>query len=127
MRIDEIASAEDQIALFKLITDKVWQALGDQQRAEAETKAAQPLKAKLAKKNNTGMAGTKRVAFSKPNNTQQQNPIFIPAQNPIRPREFNQGKIPAPAATKIMSRENPAIGSKTHETDDFRSINKSTT
>ena len=47
MRIDEIASAEDQIALFKLITDKVWQTLGDQQRAEAETKAAQPLKAKL--------------------------------------------------------------------------------
>jgi len=47
MRIDEIASAEDQIALFKLITDKVWQALGDQQRAEAETKAAQPLKAKV--------------------------------------------------------------------------------
>ena len=47
MRINEIASAEDQIALFKLITDKVWQALGDQQRADAETKAAQPLKAKL--------------------------------------------------------------------------------
>jgi len=31
MRINEIASAEDQIALFKIITDKVWQALGDQQ------------------------------------------------------------------------------------------------
>ncbi len=47
MRINEIASAEDQIALFKLITDKVWQALGDQQRADAEAKVAQPLKAKL--------------------------------------------------------------------------------
>ena len=47
MRINEIASAEDQIALFKLITDKVWQALGDQQHAEANRKAAQPLKAKL--------------------------------------------------------------------------------
>ena len=47
MRINEIASAEDQIALFKLITDKVWQALGDQQHADAETKAAQPLKSKL--------------------------------------------------------------------------------
>ena len=47
MRINEIASAEDQIALFKLITDKVWQALGDKQRADAETKAAQPLKYKL--------------------------------------------------------------------------------
>jgi hypothetical protein len=47
MRFDEIASAEDQIALFKLITDKVWQALGDQQRADADAKAAEPLKAKL--------------------------------------------------------------------------------
>ncbi len=47
MRICEIAGAEDQIALFKLITDKVWQALGDQQRADAEAKAVQPLKAKL--------------------------------------------------------------------------------
>ena len=47
MRINEIASAEDQIALFKLITDKVWQALGDQQHAEANRKAAQPLKSKL--------------------------------------------------------------------------------
>ena len=47
MRINEIASAEDQIALFRLITDKVWQALGDQQRADAETKARQPSKAKL--------------------------------------------------------------------------------
>ncbi len=47
MRIDEIASAEDQIALFKLISDKVWQALGDQQRAKAETKARQLLKTKL--------------------------------------------------------------------------------
>ncbi len=47
MRIDEIASAEDQIALFKLITDKVWQALGDQQRAEVDAKDKQPLKTKL--------------------------------------------------------------------------------
>ena len=47
MRIDEIASAEDQIALFKLITDKVWQSLADQQNAEANRKSAQPLKSKL--------------------------------------------------------------------------------
>ena len=47
MRINEIASAEDQIALFKLITDKVWQSLEDQQNAEANRKAAQPLKSKL--------------------------------------------------------------------------------
>jgi hypothetical protein len=47
MRIDEIASAEDQIALFKLITDKVWQALADEQQANAEAKARRSSKAKL--------------------------------------------------------------------------------
>ena len=47
MRIDEIVSAEDQIALFKLITDKVWQSLAELERAEAWTKAQQPLKATL--------------------------------------------------------------------------------
>lgn len=46
MRIDEIASAEDQIALFKLITDKVWQAIADQQRIEANAKARQAEKSK---------------------------------------------------------------------------------
>jgi hypothetical protein len=35
----EIASAEEQIALFKLVTDKVWQSLADQKRQEAEQRA----------------------------------------------------------------------------------------
>jgi len=39
VRIDEFASAEEQIALFKLVTDKVWQSLADQARAQAEQRA----------------------------------------------------------------------------------------
>lgn len=46
MRIAEIASAEDQIALFKLVTDKVWVSLADQQRIENERKQQQKLSAK---------------------------------------------------------------------------------
>jgi hypothetical protein len=36
MRIFEIASAEEQIALFKLITDKVWQSLADEKKKQDE-------------------------------------------------------------------------------------------
>ena len=47
MRLDEFANAEDQMALWKLINDNVWQAIEtqrQQQAREAQTKAA---KAKL--------------------------------------------------------------------------------
>jgi len=72
MRIDEVAGAEDQIALFKLITDKVWQSLGDQQRAEAEVKAAQPLKAKLRVKAPPKQPEPRRLLLNKPVIKQQQ-------------------------------------------------------
>ncbi len=97
MRIDEIASAEDQIALFKLITDKVWQALGDQQRADADAKAAEPLKAKLklpdAKRAvpQTVYPATKHVARA----ASQAKPKTIP----IRSQPFNQ----QPKATQAHS------------------------
>jgi hypothetical protein len=45
MRMIEIASPEEQIALFKLITDKVWAALAQQQG-----QAKQKLKSKLRTK-----------------------------------------------------------------------------
>lgn len=40
MRIFEIASAEEQIELWKLISNSVWQSLQQQQRAEQQRKAA---------------------------------------------------------------------------------------
>ena len=45
MRLIEFASAEEQITLFKLITDKVWQSLADQQRQQAEQAAIEQLSA----------------------------------------------------------------------------------
>lgn len=39
MRVCEIASAEEQIELWKLVTNSVWQALARQQRAEQQRRA----------------------------------------------------------------------------------------
>ena len=86
MRINEIASAEDQIALFKLITDKVWQALGDQQRAEDEATAAQPLKAKL--KLNSPKKSKPPAARPTPKHTVKVANLTIPKAQPASTQPF---------------------------------------
>ncbi len=47
MRLMEIASAEEQMALWKLVNDNVWAAINQQARDEAERKAAAQRAAKL--------------------------------------------------------------------------------
>lgn len=50
MRLLEIASAEEQIALFKLVSDSVWAALTTQQQQQAEEEAAKKAAAKAKPK-----------------------------------------------------------------------------
>jgi len=47
MRIDEVASAEEQMALWKLINDNVWQAIETQRQQQAREAQAKAAKAKL--------------------------------------------------------------------------------
>ncbi len=47
MRIDEIASAEEQMALWRLINDNVWQAIETQRQQQAQAAQAKAGKAKL--------------------------------------------------------------------------------
>ena len=47
MRLLEIASAEEQMALWKLVNDNVWAAINQQARDEAERKATAQRTAKL--------------------------------------------------------------------------------
>ena len=47
MRIDEFASAEEQMALWKLVNDKVWQAIETQRQQQAQAAQAKAAKAKL--------------------------------------------------------------------------------
>ena len=47
MRLDEFASAEEQMALWKLINDNVWQAIETQRQQQAREAQAKAAKAKL--------------------------------------------------------------------------------
>ena len=47
MRINEIASAEDQMALWRLVSDNVWQAIETQRQQQAQAEQAKAAKAKL--------------------------------------------------------------------------------
>jgi hypothetical protein len=47
MRINEIASAEDQMALWRLVSDSVWQAIETQRQQQAQEQKAKAAKAKL--------------------------------------------------------------------------------
>jgi hypothetical protein len=125
MRIDEIASAEDQIALFKLITDKVWQALGDQQRVDAEAKAQQPSKAKLTAKTNARVSTAKRITPAKPKKPQPQKALAVQQQQPPQaqtPKQQAQSSKP----TKQFSITNPSNGSISQVVDDESLMKKLT-
>lgn len=114
MRIYEIASAEDQIALFKLITDKVWQALGDQQRADAQAKAAQPLKAKLKPKVPVRTQFAKRFPAAKPKVPQPPKPSASQSRPTLQQRLDTQQLIPL---TKQFNAQRLSNGSKTQNFD----------
>ncbi len=120
MRICEIANAEDQIALFKLITDKVWQSLSDQQRAEADAKAAQPLKAKLK------AATTKKpkppAARPLPNlAARAANPTVLKAQPARQPQALKQPQNIQSPSTKQKQNSNRDKEPEPADFDEFNS------
>jgi hypothetical protein len=61
MRIVEIASAEEQLALWKLISDNVWSTISQQARTEAQQKAAAAAKVALKPKKPKSLKSRKRV------------------------------------------------------------------
>lgn len=85
MRIVEFASAEEQIALWKLISDSVWQALSAQQRQEAERKQAQKLRKPKA-------AGARKKALAMP-------PV------PVPPKQQPQPPTPQKTLAQVQGRQ----------------------
>ncbi len=115
MRIDEIASAEDQIALFKLITDKVWQSLAELERADAEAKAQQPLKAKLTAKTNARAYATKRAAPAKIKQAQLPKTSTVKYQQLPQSQTSKQQVQPGQSA-KQFNTPNSSFDSKLQKT-----------
>ncbi len=120
MRIDEIASAEDQIALFKLITDKVWQALDDQQRAEYEAKATKPLKSQLGlsplKSPNPTTARPTLKPAARPAPEAKPNRQSIASKTLVKQPQTDQSQ-----STKEKASLTSSNGSQSSDSDDSRS------
>ncbi|NCV32737.1 MAG: hypothetical protein EBZ03_12545 [Betaproteobacteria bacterium] len=108
MRLIEFASAEEQITLFKLITDKVWQSLADQQRQQAEQAAQQRRQSKMA-----GGVRPKRAAVSK--TPAAKAPA---ATTPSKPPMVKAGTSAPPALTPVtQSAGSQALGTEASGTE----------
>ena len=99
MRIDEFASAEEQLALWKLVSDNVWGAISQQAQAEAEQKALKKAPAKKgAKRKGMGMPPPKFVPPSPKLPTPKSNP------------HLSTAKPAAKSATPIQAKGGGAVG-----------------
>ena len=85
MRINEIADAEEQIALWRLVSDNVWSAINAQAEEQAKQRAAAEQQRKLKPKR--GRKGS--VAQTSP-----------PPKSPV-PKPPQADKPPSPTATSI--------------------------
>jgi len=143
MRLREFADADEQIALFKLVTDKVWQSLADQKRAKdqqaAQRRQAAKSRAGLRPKRNTTAKLPKPIKPAnppKPSATSathvsagKSSQAFAPrtaltpkpltAQRSMSPpraastQPFGAAQVPAPLAPKLMTPPNSAPGGRT--------------
>ena len=89
MRINEIASAEDQMALWRLVSDSVWQAIETQRQQQAQAAQAKAAKAKL--KPQGGRKGKSQSAAP------------MPSPKPHPPK-----KSPPPANPSVKTSQPPA-------------------
>ena len=104
MRIFEIASAEEQIELWKLVSNSMWQSLEQQQREEQQRKAAAAAKKRVEPK------GGKRVgsAPAKPNPI----PIPTPSKLPTKQAHPNVKQTLPPAIKTVPSATLPTASAQ---------------
>lgn len=89
MRLDEFANAEDQMALWKLINDNVWQAIETQRQQQAREAQAKAAKAKLKPRKGRKGASPK---ISIPS----EGPKPPPVKKPMAPTNPHQVKTQPP-------------------------------
>jgi len=88
MRINEIASAEDQMALWRLVSDSVWQAIETQRQQQAQAEQVRAAKAKLKPRGSRKGKGRSATPMPSPkppppkNSLPQENPSSKSSQPP---------------------------------------------
>ena len=106
MRIFEIASAEDQLALWKLISDNVWTTISQQARTEAQQKAAAAAKSRIKPKK--AKKPKKPVRVPVPPKPKPPNKSAVPA----KPQAANQAARAQPRSSALPTRQPPLPSSQ---------------
>ena len=101
MRIFEIASAEDQLALWKLISDNVWTTISQQARTEAQQKAAAAAKSRIKPKK--AKKPKKPVRVPVPPKPKPPNKSAVPT----KPQAANQAARAQPRSSALPTRQPP--------------------
>ena len=134
MRIFEIADAEAQLALWKLVNDSVWTAIQTQQHEQAKQKAAAQQQKKkhstkrIRKRSISAPAPPPKVSM--PTAKPKQPPIqkvATPTQQNANPRFNPQVKVPYPPTTAATPNVKVAnIAKQVSDVDDNDAANMST-
>jgi hypothetical protein len=106
MRIFEIASAEDQLALWKLISDNVWTTISQQARTEAQQKAAAAAKMRIKPKK--AKKPKKPVRVPVPPKPKPPNKSAVPT----KPQAANQAARAQPRSSALPTRQPPLPSSQ---------------
>ena len=107
MRIDEFASAEEQMALWRLVNDNVWQAIDAQRQQQAQ--AAQAKAAKTKSKPHKGRKGG-RGKLSIPIPPPPPSPKALQAKKPEASPNLQQAKpqnLQPPAQGQQIAQRQP--------------------
>ena len=99
MRLLEFASAEEQMALWKLVSDNVWKAIAQQAREEAAEKAEKQRQANLKPKSK---------AVSLPDPIPALPPPPLPKPKPLYPNKSAKKQTAQPTQKPAVNASNAA-------------------
>ena len=135
MRIFEIADAEAQLALWKLVNDSVWTAIQTQQHEQAKQKAAAQQQKKTKRSTKRLSKRSMSVPLSPPKVPMptakpKQSPIqkvATPTQQNANPHLNPQAKVPYPPTTAATPNVKVAnVAKQVSDVDDNDAANTST-
>jgi len=107
MRLVEFASAEEQMALWKLVSDSVWTSIAIQAKQEAKDKD-QRRKAKSKRTTRQATVPVRPVSMPKLNQPAPVPPPQQPQKQPIKPQPVSGfGSIDGQISQKPISTQSP--------------------
>ena len=102
MRLEEFASAQDQLDLWKLVSDAVWAGINTQ-RQQQDQMAAQPKAQPKAQAKGSGPKGSKAKPIKIPVPRAPPKPVPAPQQKPAQAAAItkSKGQVALPAAAPL--------------------------